>query len=73
MYKPKAWGERYLLDTEVICLRCEGCGLINNKVCKSCNGHGVLARHSQNGFFHMTAYSPDKRQKNAQEKLGGVA
>lgn len=54
---------------EMFCLHCDGAGLVNNKVCKSCNGHGVVAI-TRNGSVD---YKPTKEQLSAMKTLGGVA
>lgn len=72
-YKVKKTGERFLLDCESLCMHCDGGGLANSKLCKVCNGHGVLVTYQNNGFYHIDAYDPTKEQLAAMETLGGVA
>ena len=71
-YKVKKTGERFLLDTESLCVHCDGCGMVNGKVCKACNGHGVLVTYSNNGFYFTDKYAPTKKQLQAMKTLGGV-
>jgi DnaJ-class molecular chaperone len=34
------------------CTACEGCGIVQNKVCKVCNGHGILVRDKITNTLH---------------------
>lgn len=72
-YKVKKNGKQILLDTESLCMHCDGCGLVHNKMCKNCNGHGILATYQNNGFYNTVAYAPTKNQVTVREKLGGTA
>lgn len=72
-YKVKKTGERLLLDCESLCMHCSGTGISHSKLCKVCNGHGVLVTYQNNGFYHTEAYALTKKQLTAMETLGGVA
>lgn len=52
------------------CLRCDGCGIVNNKVCKACNGHGVINYDLQRKT--VMEYAPTKEQLKAMKALGGT-
>lgn len=58
-------------EYEHTCLHCDGCGLVNNKLCKSCNGHGVIAYDTYNN--RIVQYEPTEEQLAAMKTLGGVA
>jgi DnaJ-class molecular chaperone len=51
------------------CLDCDGCGLLKGRVCKSCNGHGIIAFDG----FRKHVYYPTPEQLHAMEVLGGIA
>ena len=51
------------------CIHCGGAGIVNNRICKTCNGHGIVFCNG----FHVVKYAPTQEQLAAMEKLGGVA
>lgn len=57
------------IASEMRCEHCDGCGIVNNKLCKECNGHGVvLYEHNI-----VQKYSRTLEQSAAADKLGGLA
>lgn len=52
---------------EIECEQCEGCGLVNNHVCKSCNGHGCIVLNPDGVSTHR--YSKTLEQALADGKL----
>jgi DnaJ-class molecular chaperone len=55
------------------CSHCEGCGMINNRICKQCNGHGIVFIMEDNGFHSVNTYAPTQEQLVAMRTLGGVS
>jgi DnaJ-class molecular chaperone len=58
-------------ESEHTCLHCDGAGLYHGKLCKSCNGHGVIVYDSHKQA--IKEYSLTKEQLAAMETLGGMA
>lgn len=58
-------------NIEQTCFHCDGCGIVYNKICKLCNGHGVIVYDTLN--HRVNEYSPTQEQLAAMETLGGVA
>lgn len=60
-----------LQKDEMICLQCDGDGMLNGHVCKSCNGHGiVVAVEDRPNHLRVTPYSPTPKMAEAIERLG---
>ena len=57
-----------LQDNEEVCSWCDGCGIVKNRVCKVCNGHGVLVHDKITNKFH--AYTETTDILKAQHILG---
>lgn len=57
------------IGEEQYCLHCDGCGIVSNKVCKVCNGHGVIRVNE----YGSNSYAPNDEQASAARKLGGFA
>jgi DnaJ-class molecular chaperone len=55
------------------CIHCDGAGIVNNRLCKTCNGHGVVFCMNDHNCFRVMEYAPTKEQLAAMETLGGVA
>lgn len=55
------------------CIHCDGAGIVNNRLCKTCNGHGVVFCMNDRNGFRVSQYAPTKEQLAAMETLGGVA
>ena len=58
-------------EDEQMCLHCDGAGIVSNKVCKECAGHGVIVMSKYDVKPH--SYRPTREQWEAVQKLGGVA
>ena len=58
-------------EKEHICLHCDGAGLYHGKLCKGCNGHGVIVYNTHNQTINE--YDCTQEQLAAMETLGGVA
>jgi DnaJ-class molecular chaperone len=58
-------------EVEHTCLHCDGCGIVYNRICKSCNGHGVIAYDVYSK--KIGEYSATPEQLAAMKTLGGVA
>jgi hypothetical protein len=58
-------------EHEEECLHCDGCGMVTGRVCKSCNGHGVIVFDGYTNKAH--SYSLTEEQLAAMKTLGGVA
>jgi hypothetical protein len=56
---------------EMICLECDGCGIVNNRICRCCNGHGNLGYDASKN--RTMKYSATKEQLAAMETLGGIS
>lgn len=61
--KPNFVGE------EKFCLHCDGCGIVNNKVCNQCNGHGCVIVNE----YGVNKYTATDEQIHAAQQLGGFA
>lgn len=61
--KPNFIGE------EQICLHCDGAGIVHNKLCGSCNGHGCVRVNE----YGANKYAMNDEQQFAFNVLGGTA
>ena len=66
-------GTRALKNQEQDCIPCSGAGILHNRICKHCNGHGVINVYNDGEFLHVSEYAPTKEQLRAMDTLGGVA
>jgi DnaJ-class molecular chaperone len=55
-------------ESEEECTMCGGAGITNNRICKLCNGHGVIIYDANTKRTH--AYPPTQEQLKAIEILG---
>lgn len=67
LHRNAAYQKRGAGFVEETCIHCDGCGLVNNKLCKVCNGHGVITVNDYGEQY----YAPTDEQKRASMILGG--
>lgn len=55
---------------ECICVHCDGEGMVTGRICKQCNGHGVVLVKEWSCYQGIKAYSPTPKMQEAIDRLG---